>query len=107
MKTSPANRALPLPVRKALSKLGQDLSSARRRRRIPTALMAERAFISRPTLARAERGDPGVSIGIYATILFVLGMTDRLAELADPKADHLGLMLAEELLPKRIRASRT
>jgi transcriptional regulator with XRE-family HTH domain len=70
------------------------------------ALMAERAFISRATLARAERGDPGVSIGIYATILFVLGMTDRLAELADPKADRLGLTLEEEQLPKRVRIPR-
>lgn len=70
------------------------------------ALMAERAFISRATLARAERGDPGVSIGIYATILFVLGMTDRLAELADPKSDRLGLTLDEEQLPKRVRVPR-
>lgn len=68
--------------------------------------MAERAFISRATLARAERGDPGVSLGIYATLLFVLGMTDRLADLADPRTDRLGLMLGEEQLPKRIRLPR-
>lgn len=68
--------------------------------------MAERAFISRATLARAERGDPGVSLGIYATLLFVLGMTDRLADLADPRTDRLGLMLDEEQLPKRIRLPR-
>ena len=96
-------RALPLPARKALSKLGQDLSVARRRRQIPMALMAERAFISRMTLGRVERGDPSVSLGIYATILFVLGMTDRLADLADPKTDRLGVMLGEEQLPKRVR----
>ena len=70
------------------------------------ALMAERAFISRVTLARAERGEPGVSLGIYATILFVLGMSPRLAELADAKVDRLGLMLDEERLPKRIRFPR-
>ena len=69
-------------------------------------VMAERAFISRMTLGRAERGNPGVSLGIYATILFVLGMTERLAELADPRADRLGLMLEEEQLPKRVRLPR-
>jgi transcriptional regulator with XRE-family HTH domain len=66
-------------------------------------IMAERAFISRATLGRVERGEPSVSLGIYATVLFVLGMTDRLAALADPTADRLGLMLDEEQLPKRIR----
>jgi len=65
--------------------------------------MAERALVSRMTLYRAERGDPGVSIGIYATLLFVLGLTERLAMLADAGADPVGMSLAEEQLPKRIR----
>ena len=68
--------------------------------------MAERAFISRDSLLRAEKGDPGVSLGIYATILFVLGMNDRLAGLADPGEDQLGIALEEENLPKRIRAPK-
>jgi transcriptional regulator with XRE-family HTH domain len=99
-------RAVPISVRRALTKLGQDLSVARRRRRIPMSLMAERAFISSRTLSRVERGDPNVSMGTYVTVLFVLGMTDRLAELADPKADRLGLALDEERLPKRVRMPR-
>ena len=65
--------------------------------------MAERALISRMTLNKVEKGDPGVSLGIYATVLFVLGMTDRLAELADPRHDEVGLSLEEERLPQRIR----
>ena len=96
---------LPLPVKRALAKLGQDIRSARLRRRIATTTMAERAFITRPTLAKAERGDPSVSLGIYATILFVLGMTPRLADLADTRTDDVGLQLDEERLPKRIRQS--
>lgn len=107
MKTSGANAALPLPVRRALKKLGADISTARRRREISTLLMAERALISRMTLHRAERGDPSVSIGVYATLLFVLGLTDRLSALADPGADLLGMSLAENALPKRIRAKES
>lgn len=70
------------------------------------ALVAERAFVSRNTLARVERGDPGVSMGIYATVLFVLGMSERISELADPARDTVGLSLEHEQLPKRIRLPR-
>lgn len=95
--------SVPLPVRRALRKLGQDVRDARRRRRIPTTVLAERASISRTTLNKLEKGDPGVSIGIVATVLFVLGMIDRLSLLADIRHDEQGLMLDEERLPQRIR----
>lgn len=97
---------LPIPVKKALKKLGQDLRDSRKRRKIPMALMAERAFISRPTLTKVEKGDPAVSLGIYASVLFVLGMTSRLSELADANHDLVGRMLEEERLPERIRLHR-
>jgi hypothetical protein len=103
MKGSRAIPALPLAVRRALTKLGADISSARRRRRMPMGLMAERSFISRNTLTRVEKGDPRVSVGIYATVLFVLGMAERLGELVDPSSDRIGLDLEEEHLPQRIR----
>ncbi len=93
----------PLPVKRALKRLGQDLCNARKRRRIPMKLAAERASISRTTLSKIEKGDEGVSLGAYAKILFVLGMTQRLAELADPKLDELGMELESESLPRRIR----
>jgi transcriptional regulator with XRE-family HTH domain len=96
---------LPLPVKRALLKLGEDIRSARLRRRIATTTMAERAFITRPTLRKIEQGDPGVSLGIYATVMFVLGLTPRIADLADSRSDDLGLQLEEERLPKRVRSS--
>jgi len=43
---------VPIPVRRALRKLGQDVRDARLRRCIPTAVMAERASISRTTLTK-------------------------------------------------------
>ena len=96
----------PLPVKRALKKLGQDLRDARKRRRIPMQLAAERASISRATLSKIEKGDDGVSLGAYAKVVFVLGMIGRLAELADPTSDKLGLALEAESLPQRIRISR-
>jgi transcriptional regulator with XRE-family HTH domain len=106
IKTPSAPKA-PIPVTRALRKLGRDMRDARRRRRIPAAILAERASISRTTLHKVEQGDTGVSVGAYATVLFVLGMADRLADLADPKHDAVGLDLEEEHLPERIRLART
>ncbi|MCZ7620181.1 MAG: helix-turn-helix domain-containing protein [Myxococcota bacterium] len=98
--------AIPIPVSRALRKLGEDLKDARRRRRIPVALMAERASISRMTLSKIEKGDPGVSMGNYARVLFVLGLHERLLEIADVSSDAIGLALEDERLPQRIRISR-
>jgi hypothetical protein len=65
--------------------------------------MAGRANISRTTLNKIEKGEPGVAIGRYVRVLFVLGMLDRLADLADIRHDYLDLDLEEGRLPKRIR----
>jgi len=93
-------------VTRAIRKLGHDIRDARRRRRIPAAILAERASISRTTLHKVEQGDLGVSLGSYATVLFVLGMIERLAGLAEAKLDAIGLELEEEHLPKRVRLAR-
>jgi hypothetical protein len=102
-------RNVPLPVRRALTKLGADIRDARRRRRISTTVMAERAMIVGATLQKAEKGNPSVSMGTYATLLFRLGLTERLADVADARFDTTGLALAlaleEERLPKRIRGA--
>jgi hypothetical protein len=95
-----------MPVRRLLRKLGGDIRDARLRRRIPVAVAAERASIGRSTLGRVEKGDPNVAAGIYATVLFVLGLADRIGDLADPRHDAIGLRLEEERLPKRIRTPK-
>ena len=107
MRTSRTSVMLPIPVKRALHKLGHDIRDARRRRRIPAAVVAERASISRTTLVKIEKGDPGVGFGIYATVLFVMGMVERLADLADPRSDTVGRQLEEEHLPQRIRGKGT
>jgi transcriptional regulator with XRE-family HTH domain len=100
MKTPPN---VPIPALKALRKLGQDINDARRRRRITIELIAERATLSRATVFKIEKGDPTVSIGRYASMLFVLGMIDRLSDLADGSQDLLGRRLEDEKLPQRVR----
>lgn len=94
---------LSIPALKALRKIGQDINDARRRRLITIALMAERAGISKATVSKIEKGDPTVSMGGYASVLFVLGMINRLGDLVDGASDLIGRQL--EKLPKRVRLS--
>jgi transcriptional regulator with XRE-family HTH domain len=98
--------SMPLPATHALRKLGRDLSLARRKRSISTSDMADRLFVSRDTLWRLERGDPAVALGTLATAAFVLGLHDRLANLAAPSSDELALVLDEQRLPRRIHRPR-
>src|SRR5271155_4344985 len=89
----PDHSSIPLPATHALRNLGRDLALARRKRGISTSDMAARLFVSRDTLWRLERGDPAVAIGTLATAIFVLGLHDRLANLAAPATDELALSL--------------
>jgi transcriptional regulator with XRE-family HTH domain len=98
--------SLPLPVMHLLQKLGRDLALARRKRGISTSDMAGRLFVSKDTLWRLEKGDPGVSLGTLATAAFILQLHHRLADLVAPSSDELALTLDEQRLPKRIRKPR-
>jgi hypothetical protein len=76
-----------------LQKLGADLSVARLRRKESLASWSVRLGTSVPTLMRMEAGEPGVSIGIYATALWLIGRSGTLAELASPEHDRGALEL--------------
>ncbi|CDZ63478.1 helix-turn-helix domain-containing protein [Neorhizobium galegae] len=91
----------------ALERLGNDIRSARLRRGIAVADLAVRAGTSSSTVARLERGDPGVGIGTLADILVVLGLVDRLTDLIDIRKDDLGLALTVERQPRRGRSFAT
>ena len=96
----------PAAVRRTLRKLGADIHDARRRRRLPMEVVAERAFTSRSTLQRIEAGDATVGMGIYASVLQALGLLDGLGEIADISRDSVGQALASANLPERIRIKR-
>ena len=96
----------PAAVRRALRKLGADIHDACLRRRLPMAVVAERAFTSRSTLQRVEAGEANVSIGIYAAVLQALGLLEGLPEIADISKDIVGQALASAALPKRVRFKR-
>jgi len=98
---------VPLPVSRALSRLGDDLSRARRRRRLSQASFAQRSGISVATLRRMERGDlGGVRLEYLARAIHVLGEIDRLEHLLETGEDPVGLMLMDQDLPKRVRTRK-
>ena len=72
---------LPPKVRRSLTKLGVDLATARKKRNLTAVMMAERLGVAKSTYLRVEKGDPTVSMGVYAMALFVLGFGDALGEI--------------------------
>jgi len=87
-KRSQAILAMPPAVVKQLQTLGDNLALARKRRCESRKVWAQRIGISEPTLTRLEHGDPSVSLGAYATALWLMGRAPAIADLAAPEHDQ-------------------
>ena len=84
---------------KILDRLGENIKLARKRRKLTTIQVAERAGIDRTTLYQIEKGSPGVSMGAYFNVLRVLGLHDDFLKLAAD--DEFGRKLQDlELIGK-------
>ena len=83
-------------VERILSELGGNIKLARLRRKLSTAQVSERANINRVTLWNIEKGSPRVAMGMYAQVLFVLGMEKDLLKVASD--DTLGRKLQDAKL---------
>jgi ribosome-binding protein aMBF1 (putative translation factor) len=99
-------RPPPLPVQRAIQKLGNDVSLARRRRHISQVSLAERIGASVSTIRRLEAGDLRIPIHFVARVLHVFGEIDALNRLLDTAQDDIGLTLMDEQLPKRIHSKK-
>ena len=100
-------KTLPPDISEVISMLGKRIRIARKRRRIPSEVMAKRMIISRKTLFRLEKGDPGISLGVFASALWVLGLDKELLKLVDPEKDKVGIFHERQQLSKRIRKRST
>ncbi len=90
----------------ALTLLGKQIRLARKQRRWPEHELAERAGLSRATLQKIEKGEPGCAIGLVFEVAVLVGL--RLFD-----ADGATLMALHErtddklaLLPKATHAPR-
>lgn len=88
-----------------LRTLGEQIRLARLRRDLSSALVAERAGISRTTLWKVESGNPAVAMGIYAAVLHALNNMDKDLLLV-AKDDQLGKKLQDLNLITKRRAAR-
>ncbi len=91
-------------IQKILEQFGENIKLARLRRKYSTQQVAERANISRPTLLAIEKGDPGVTLRSYASVLFVLGLEKDLLKVA--LDDQLGRKLQDAGLLVKERAPK-
>jgi transcriptional regulator with XRE-family HTH domain len=97
------NAVLPT-VNKILTAFGDNIKLARLRRKLSAEQVSERANISRPTLLAIEKGQPGVAIGSYAQVLFVLNLEKDLLKVATD--DVLGRKLQDAGLMVKKRAPK-
>lgn len=105
-KASLALNSLPPEVLVSLRTLGERLAVARLRRKESQRQWAGRLGVSVPTLIRLEKGDPSVSMGVYASALWLLGLADGLGDLAEPGKDVRALE-SDVRHASQLRARRT
>ncbi len=67
---------------KILQSVGENIKLARKRRKLTTIQVSERAAIDRTTLYQIEKGTPSVSMGAYFNVMRVLGLQDDFLKLA-------------------------
>jgi transcriptional regulator with XRE-family HTH domain len=99
--------SLPPELADAVSRLGAHIRIARKRREMTVEALAARMFVSRKTLSRLENGDPGVSVAVLASALWVLGFEKDLFGIAHPEKDKVGQYRDRQRLPQRVRPSKT
>jgi transcriptional regulator with XRE-family HTH domain len=97
------NKSTSGPVGRVLRAAGDDLATWRKLRGLTQAQLADRAGISRDTLARLERGDGGVSIENLLRVLRALGVLAAFSHALDPFETDVGRLRSEERLPQRVR----
>lgn len=67
---------------KIMEQVGENIKLARKRRKLTTVQVAERAGIDRTTLYHIEKGNASVSMAAYFNTMRVLGLQDDFLKLA-------------------------
>jgi transcriptional regulator with XRE-family HTH domain len=97
--------SLPREVTARSQELGRRVRLARTRRGWSIADLARKAGINRNTLNALELGKPGVALGNYLNVLWVLGLDKTLEGVTHPDADTHGKTLEASRRPTRVRKS--
>lgn len=90
-------KMMPRALKKHLELMGEQIMLARKRRHLSMQDIAERATVNRSTISKVEHGDPTVSMGIYARVLYALNLEKDITLLAANDALGRGLQDAKLL----------
>ena len=85
---------------------GERIRTARVRRRWSKDELAVRIGVERRTISRLENGSSGISLGVFLTALWVLGLWDTVHDMASPDADKIGIYLDAQRQPKHIHREK-
>ena len=89
-------KVMPQALSPKMEIMGQQIMLARKRRHLSMQVIADRATVTRLTVSKVEHGDPTVSMGIYARVLYALNLENDIMLLAAD--DALGRQLQDEEL---------
>ncbi len=95
----------PIAVASGQRRLGEDLATWRKLRRLTVAQVADRAGISRYTVMRLESG-AGATMENLLRVARALGVLELLVAALDPYETDVGRFRSEEALPERVRPRR-
>jgi transcriptional regulator with XRE-family HTH domain len=95
----------PIAVATAQRRIGAELATWRRLRRLTAAQVADRAGLSRHTVMRLENA-AGASLESVLRVARALGVLDSLVSALDPYETDVGRLRSEEALPERVRQPR-
>ena len=73
---------MPQALAKNMERMGEQIMLARKRRHLSMQDVADRATLTRLTVSKVEHGDPTVAMGIYARVLYALGLERDIALIA-------------------------
>jgi transcriptional regulator with XRE-family HTH domain len=92
----------PIPVKRSLRTIGQNVASQRKLLGLTARMVAERAGTTPPTISKLENGE-GTTLEIALRVLRVLGLMDGVVAATDPFGTERGRLMVDERLPERVR----
>jgi len=98
-------QAPPYPVEQALTRLGQNLRTARIRRNFTIDEAAQKIGTGRRAVRDAEKGKTSTGVGIYVALLWIYDLLSPLNEVANPAKDEQGLTLVTRKEKTRARGA--
>lgn len=97
--------APPYAVEQSLKKLGSDLRTARIRRKLTIAEVANKIGTGIRAVSDAEKGKASTGVSIYLALLWAFDLLEQMNKVADPVCDTEGQRLALSREKMRVRHS--